>query len=150
MEELVKKLTPKQKAFCEEYLKDLNATQSAIRAGYSSKTANRIATENLSKLVIQEYISFLKGQREERTQITSDRVLKDIDLARRIALGKEPHKMVIKDSVGDGITQHIEQEFGKTDLAMFVKLTELQMKHLGMLDNKTKEDEETIINLVIK
>lgn len=144
------KLTDKQKKFCEEYIVDLNATQAAIRAGYSEKTANRIGTENLSKLVIQQYLSLLKGKREERTQITADRVLKDIDLARRIALGEEPHKMVIKDNVGDGMTQHLEQEFGKTDLAMFVKLTELQMKHLGMLDNKSKDDEETTINLVIK
>ena len=48
------KLTPKQERFCEEYLIDLNATQSAIRAGYSVNTANRIASELLSKLDIQE------------------------------------------------------------------------------------------------
>ena len=46
--------------FCKEYLIDLNATQACIRAGYSEKTANRIASENLSKLVIQEEISRLK------------------------------------------------------------------------------------------
>ena len=49
-------MTEKQKLFCEEYLISLNATQAAIKAGYSQKTANRIASENLSKLDIQEYI----------------------------------------------------------------------------------------------
>ena len=53
------KLTPKQKAFCDEYLIDLNATQAAIRAGYSEKTANRIGNENLSKLDIQNSIKEL-------------------------------------------------------------------------------------------
>lgn len=59
-------LTDKQKRFCEEYLIDLNATQAAVRAGYSAKTANRIGTENLSKLDIQNYLSELqKNQSEE-------------------------------------------------------------------------------------
>lgn len=48
------KLTAKQERFCREYIIDLNATRAAIRAGYSEKTANRIASENLSKLDIQE------------------------------------------------------------------------------------------------
>lgn len=50
------KLTEKQKRFCDEYLIDLNATQAAIRAGYSAKNANNIASENLAKPNIQNYI----------------------------------------------------------------------------------------------
>ena len=50
------KLTEKQKKFCREYVKTLNATQSAITAGYSKKTANEIGCENLTKPSIQEYI----------------------------------------------------------------------------------------------
>ncbi len=45
-------LTPKQARFVEEYMIDLNATQAAIRAGYSKRTAGRMGTENLSKPVI--------------------------------------------------------------------------------------------------
>jgi phage terminase small subunit len=71
-------LTPKQKQFCEEYLIDLNATQAAIRAGYSVKTANRIASENLSKPDIQDYICELKKKRQERTEYTQDDVIKDL------------------------------------------------------------------------
>lgn len=63
-------LTPKQKRFCEEYVIDLNGTQAAIRAGYSKNTANRIASENLSKLDIQNYIKELQKDIQERNKIT--------------------------------------------------------------------------------
>ena len=72
------KLTPKQERFCEEYLIDLNATQAAIRAGYSEKTAREQAAQNLSKLNIQEKIAELKAERSKRTEITQDRVIKEL------------------------------------------------------------------------
>ena len=53
------KLSPKQKLFCEEYAKTKNATQAAINAGYSEKTARTIASENLTKPYIQEYLNKL-------------------------------------------------------------------------------------------
>lgn len=72
------KLTEKQKRFCEEYLVDLNATQSAIRAGYSIKTANRIASENLSKPDIQTYIRKLLDERSERTGVSGDKIIEEL------------------------------------------------------------------------
>lgn len=72
------KLTPKQKAFCEEYLIDLNATQAAIRAGYSEKTAKEQGCQHLTKLNIQTRIIELQSARSERTEITSDYVLTGI------------------------------------------------------------------------
>ena len=51
-----KKLTDKQKRFCEEYLIDLNATQAATRAGYSAKTAYSMGQRMLKKVEVQEYI----------------------------------------------------------------------------------------------
>ena len=66
------KLTKKQEMFCREYVVDLNGTQAAIRAGYSEKTANRIATENLSKPVIRDFIDELQSTREERLEISAD------------------------------------------------------------------------------
>lgn len=59
------KLTDKQEKFCQEYLLDLNATQAAIRAGYSQETANRIGSENLSKLDIQNRLQELKKENRE-------------------------------------------------------------------------------------
>lgn len=68
-------LTDKQEMFCREYLIDLNATQAAIRAGYSTRTANRTASENLSKLDIQLRISELKTQRNDLVGINATYVL---------------------------------------------------------------------------
>ena len=69
------KLTPKQKRFVEEYLVDLNATQAAIRAGYSEKTAYSIGSENLSKPEIQTAVAEAQNERSERIKISSDWVL---------------------------------------------------------------------------
>lgn len=71
-------LTPKQTRFCEEYIVDLNATQAAIRSGYSQKTAGQIGEQNLKKLEIQEKISELQLLRSQRTEISADRVLKEL------------------------------------------------------------------------
>jgi phage terminase small subunit len=71
----VPKLSPKQEQFCREYLIDLNQTQAAIRAGYSAKTANEQSTRLLANVNIQARISELKKEREDRTEITADRVL---------------------------------------------------------------------------
>ncbi|HIH5703223.1 TPA: terminase small subunit [Klebsiella variicola] len=68
-------LTDKQEMFCREYLIDLNATQAAIRAGYSAKTANRTASENLSKPDIQSRIAELKAQRNDLVGINATYVL---------------------------------------------------------------------------
>jgi phage terminase small subunit len=70
-------LTAKQEMFVKEYLIDLNGTQAAIRAGYSEKTANRIANENLSKPDIQEAIQKAMDKRSKRTEITADMVLRE-------------------------------------------------------------------------
>lgn len=70
------KLTAKQEMFCREYLIDLNGTQAAIRAGYSKRTARQAATENLAKPAVAARLKDLMAAREERTQVTSDDVLK--------------------------------------------------------------------------
>lgn len=71
------KLTDKQEMFCKEYLIDLNATQAAIRAGYSENTANRTGSKLLSKADIQELIQRLKTERNERLEFDADWVLKE-------------------------------------------------------------------------
>ena len=76
------KLTNKQEAFCREYIIDLNATQAALRAGYSEKTAKDIGCENLAKPNISEYITELIEARAIDTDISAKYVLnrlKEID-----------------------------------------------------------------------
>jgi phage terminase small subunit len=68
-------LTPKQQRFCDEYLISLNATQAAITAGYSLKTARHMGYENLTKPYIQSYLKTRIKQAEKRTEITMDKVL---------------------------------------------------------------------------
>lgn len=70
-----KKLTPKQRQFCVEYIKDLNATQAAIRAGYSPNCAKEIAAENLTKPNVMAEIKSLQALRADRCQIQADEVL---------------------------------------------------------------------------
>lgn len=71
-------LTHKQELFVKEYLVDLNATQAAIRAGYSEKTAKDIGCQNLAKLDIAEAIQEAFNARAKRVEITADRVLLEI------------------------------------------------------------------------
>lgn len=70
------KLTDKQELFCREYLVELNATQAAIRAGYSQKTSEQLSYKLLQKTSVQNYIQELKQQRYERNKINADYVLK--------------------------------------------------------------------------
>lgn len=72
------KLTDKQQRFVDEYLIDLNATQAAIRAGYSEKTAAVIGNENLIKPYIAEAIAKAQEKRSERTEVSQDYVIKTI------------------------------------------------------------------------
>ena len=118
------KLTEKQKRFCEEYLTDLNATQAAIRAGYSQKTADRIGSENLKKLEIKNYLQNLMQERSERTGITSDNVLKELE------------KVAFSDT----------EISGKEKL----KALELLAKHLGIFEERTKTSGEQELPALLK
>ena len=68
-------LTPKQQRFVEEYLIDLNATQAAIRAGYSEKTAQEQSSRLLSNVMVQEAVQKAKNKLSERTELTVDMVV---------------------------------------------------------------------------
>ena len=72
------KLTPKQRRFIDEYLIDLNATQAAIRAGYSEKTAYSIGLQNLKKLEIQAEIQKRRNRLQNKLEITQERVLQEL------------------------------------------------------------------------
>ena len=72
------KLTEKQKRFCVEYLIDLNATQAAIRAGYSTSTAGAIGAENLKKPQIRACIDKALAEQSKRTGVTADRVVREL------------------------------------------------------------------------
>jgi len=92
------KLTAKQQRFCDEYLIDLNATQAAIRAGYSRKTAEQLAYQLLQKTSVQNHIAELQKKREKRTEITQDSVLRELALI-AFAKASDYAKVVEKDAM---------------------------------------------------
>jgi phage terminase small subunit len=104
-------MTPKQQRFAEEYLIDLNATQAAIRAGYSRKTAASIGERLLRNVEIQQAI--VEGQRRlsETTGRAADDVLRDI-------------RQATKDAWEEG------------DLRIVLKGLEMEGRHLGMFNDK--------------
>jgi phage terminase small subunit len=74
----VKELTPKQERFCQEYMKDLNGTKAAIRAGYSEKTANEQASRLLANVNVAQRVQVLKGEQIERVKVDSDEILREL------------------------------------------------------------------------
>lgn len=91
MSSITKKLTLKQQRFVDEYIISGNATQAAIKAGYSKKTANRIATENLSKPVIKTAI----GQRNAEIQSEKTMDMQEVmELLASIARGETTEETV--------------------------------------------------------
>lgn len=74
----MRKLTPKQGMFVAEYLVDLNATQAAIRAGYSPVSARQVGAENMTKPYIAAEIEKAIQKRMQRTEVTADKVVKEL------------------------------------------------------------------------
>ncbi len=115
-------LTGKQLMFVNEYLIDLNATQAAIRAGYSKKTAGQIGDENLKKPQISQMIDLLKEKRIQKVQVDAQWVLeKSIQLHDRCA---QEAQVLDKDGSPTG-----EYKFEHTGVA---KALELIGKHVNV------------------
>jgi phage terminase small subunit len=137
-------LTEKQKRFCEEYIIDLNATQAAIRAGYSEKTAKEIGYEHLTKPHIQEYISELKKKVSERLELSVDWVVNRLkDISDR-CMQAEPVMIFDPDS-----RSYVESGEYKFDSSGANKATELLGKHLGAFEKDNKQ-KSTIVKTVLK
>lgn len=105
-------LTHKQQAFVDEYLIDLNATQAAIRAGYSKRTAKQIGTENLAKPDISRAIKERMDEKESKLIAKQDEVLRLLTATARRE-EKESVVVTIKKSVSkwvDGKKQTVEEE----------------------------------------
>lgn len=82
---VINSLSDRQRVFCEEYLKDLNATQAAIRAGYASKNAKQAAYQLMENQAIRIAIDGLRAERSNHTDVTKDFVLRGIQKAIRLA-----------------------------------------------------------------
>lgn len=146
-------MTKKQKRFVEEYLVDLNATQAAIRAGYSPDTAQQMGSENLSKPVIKNAIDKVIAERSRRTGINQDRVIQEIaklaflnpidviDMDEATIKGEANRddtaciasvKVKVIPGEDGNITEREVKTYDK------LKALELLGKHLGMFTDKLK------------
>lgn len=157
-------MTKKQKLFVEEYLIDLNATQAAIRAGYSAKTAQEQASRLLSNVMVQGSIAKAMAERSKRTGINQDRVIQELA---RIAFVNPQNVIDSKDaSVREDATEDdlaciqsvkvktmsgekgssVEREVRLNDK---MKALELLGKHLGMFKDKLELETDMDLNITI-
>jgi phage terminase small subunit len=162
MSKVTTKLTAKQARFVEEYLVDMNATQAAIRAGYSKKTARFVGCENLTKPYIAAALEVARKERSKRTEVTIDRVVKELalvafaDMGSYLTLDGENTTVRLDWSAlppeATKIIQEITQEehtggrghetgaVRRTKFKLYSKLDALEKlaRHLGMFTEKLK------------
>lgn len=146
-------LTKKQKLFVDEYLIDLNATQAAIRAGYSPDTAKAIGSENLTKPDIRAQIDKAMAERSKRTGVNADRVV--MELAKIAFINAvdviNAEDATLKDDAAPEDTAAIQSVKVKTfptkdgegvereiKMADKIKALELLGKHLGMFKDRVE------------
>lgn len=148
LEELRSKMTPKQVKFAEEYLIDLNATQAAIRAKYSKKTAGEIGFQNLKKLEIKEYISLRMDDYDltesellkmmssiARSSVNDYIVIKKVERVRTV---KKPLKLKI-----DSLLLQIQKN------CMFMERASLTEDQIESITNQNDHYQNEIIKLQI-
>ena len=156
------KLTAKQKKFVEEYLIDLNATQAAIRAGYSTESAKEIGCENLTKPNVKAEIDKVIAERSRRTGINQDRVLRElakiafVNPGDVINLNQATVKSDAKEedlaAIASVKIKNIPTEDGEIterEIKLCDKLKALDLlgKHLGIYDKKDAEDKNLTITI---
>lgn len=155
-------LSPKQQRFVEEYLIDLNATQAAIRAGYSAHTANRIGSQNLSKLVIQDAIALRQVALADANAVTPTRVIEELahvgfaDMTHYMRWGPDGVRLHASDTLTPAQCRAVAEvsetttEYGGTiRLKLHNKLTALEKlgERLGLW--KTPQGDVTVNQYVL-
>ena len=143
------RLTAKQKRFANEYIIDLNATQAAIRAGYTSKYANTNANKLLQNTTLAEYIQGLMDERSRRTLVTQDKVVNELasiafaDISSFLKVKNNQVEVFDTDSIQHemlaAIAEIKEGNYGiSIKLHDKLKALELLGRHLGMFKDKVE------------
>lgn len=154
-------LTDKQQRFCEEYLVDLNATQAAIRAGYSENTAPEQGSRLLINVKVQNKIQELQQTRSERTKITADMVLQELgkvgfsniqdflnsDLTVKDLQSLEKEKAQAIHSIKRSVTEFEGGTKEVVEFKMHDKLRALEMigRHIGFFEKDNDQSKTPII-----
>lgn len=125
-----KAISPKQRRFCDEYMIDLNATQAAVRAGYSAKTAKEQASRLLTKVHIAAEIATRQSAVAERNELTQDWVIGRLRDNVERSMTAEP----VKDSEGKPTGEYQYQG------SVANRALELLGKHIGMFVDRSEVD----------
>lgn len=130
------KLTEKQKRFADYYIETGNATEAAMRAGYSKKTAKEMGYENLTKPHIKTYIDERLKELEDKRIAKADEVLKYLT---RVMRGEETEQVVVMEGLGEGISRAItvEKQVSAKDR---IKAAELLGKRYAMWTERQQVD----------
>lgn len=157
-------LNDKQKRFCQEYIIDLNATQAAKRAGYSDNTAYSQGQRLLKHVEIQNECQKALQKRSERTEITQDRVLKELsklgfsDMSNYATWGKDGVDLRASDELTpeqtaaiSEVSETISKDGGSIKFKLHDKKGALELigKHLGMFNDKLQVDGDLKIQVEI-
>lgn len=138
-------LTPKQQRFCDEYLIDLNATQAAIRAGYSEKTARVIGQENLLKPALKSYIQQRMDEKEKELIADGDEVLKYLTSVMR---GQARSSVVVVENIGDFTSKAREME-KSPDEKERLKAAELLGKAHLLFADRVQQEVDMDLNITV-
>lgn len=139
------KLTAKQQRFCDEYLIDLNATQAAIRAGYSKKTAKVIGAENLTKPDLKAYIQQRMDEKEKELIADQNEVLKYLTSVIR---GQSRSSVVVVENIGDYMSEAREMEKAPDEKER-LKAAELLGKSHGIFTDKVEQTVDMDLNITV-
>ena len=139
-------LTAKQRRFCDEYLIDLNATQAAIRAGYSENTARAIGSENLTKPDIAEYISKRMAEKEAALIADQDEVLKYLTAVMR---GESQSEVVVVENIGDYMSEARTMKKAPDEKER-LKAAELLGKRYGLYTDRIEQEVDAELTINIK
>ena len=139
------KLTAKQQRFCDEYLIDLNATQAAIRAGYSKKTARVIGNENLTKPAVKNYIEKRMEEKEAELVADSKEVMRYLTSVLR---GQSQSEIVVVESTGDFMSQ-ARTMMKAPDENQRLKAAELLGKAHMLFTDKIQQEVDMDLNIIV-
>ena len=128
------KLNVRQKAFCEYYVACGNATEAAIKAGYSKRTARKIGSENLTKMDIKAYVEELMQKLESERTASAKEVLEMLTSSMR---GELKEEVVVVEGTGDGCSDAriVEKQIGLKDR---IKAAELLGKRYRLFTDKVE------------
>ncbi|MBK6089645.1 terminase small subunit [Ruminococcus difficilis] len=129
-------MTEKQKRFVDEYLIDLNATQAAIRAGYSKDTARAIGAENLTKPYIQQAI---KERIEQLHNERSADAQEIIEYLTSVMRGESESEELVNEFIGDGCSRPTRVKKAPSEKDR-IKAAELLGKRFGLFKDKVELD----------